>query len=167
VGNTSGNLNEAFAGESKANRMYTAFAKKADEEGHKQVAKLFRAAAAAETVHALNHLNAMDAVKDTVENLKLAVHGEHHEFQSMYPAFIKDAETENAKGAKWTFDVASKVEQIHHGLYSAALEALEKGEDVPGTEYYVCGICGNTVEGEAPDKCPICRAAKARFTRVE
>lgn len=167
MGRTSGNLDEAFAGESKANRMYTAFARKADEEGHKGIARLFRAAAAAETVHALNHLNATDGVKDTVENLKLAVHGEHHEFQSMYPAFIKDAEEEGAKGAKWTFEVASKVEEIHHRLYSAALEALEKGEEVPETDYYVCGICGNTVEGEPPDKCPICGAAKSKFMKIE
>jgi rubrerythrin len=167
MGETSVNLNEAFAGESKANRMYTAFAKKADEEGHKQVAKLFRAAAAAETVHALNHLTAMNAVKGTVENLNKAVHGEHHEFQSMYPAFIKDAEEQSAKGAKWTFEVASKVEEIHHRLYSAALEALENDEEIPETDYYVCQVCGNTVEGEAPDKCPICGAPRGKFTRIE
>jgi len=167
MGKTSGNLAEAFAGESKANRMYLAFAKKADEEGHKQVARLFRAAANAETVHAFNHLKAMDGIKDTVENLKKAVYGEHHEFQSMYPAFIKDAEEEGAKGAKWTFDVASKVEEIHHGLYSAALGALEKDEEVPETDYYVCQVCGNTVEGEAPEKCPICGAPKAKFMKVE
>lgn len=167
MGNTSGNLSEAFAGESKANRMYTAFAKKADEEGHKQVAKLFRAAAAAETVHALNHLNAMDEIKGTAENLKKAVHGEHHEFQSMYPAFIKDAEEESAKGAKWTFEVASKVEEIHHRLYSAALEAVENGEEMAETDYYVCQVCGNTVEGEAPDKCPICGASRKKFARIE
>ena len=131
MGETSVNLSEAFAGESKANRMYTAFAKKADEEGQRQVAKLFRAAAAAETVHALNHLKAMDAVKGTAENLNKAVHGEHHEFQSMYPAFIKDAEEQSAKGAKWTFEVANKVEEIHHRLYSAALEALEDALDEP------------------------------------
>ena len=167
MGKTSDNLGEAFAGESKANRMYTAFAKKADEEGHKQVARLFRAAAAAETVHALNHLKAMAAIGDTVENLKKAVYGEHHEFQSMYPAFIKDAEEEGVKGAKWTFDVASKVEKIHHKLYSAALKAIENGEEVPETPYYVCQVCGNTVEGNAPEKCPICGAPKAKFNRVD
>ena len=167
VGNTSDNLSEAFAGESKASRMYTAFAQKADEEGHGQVARLFRAAAAAETVHALNHLKAMDEIKDTVGNLNKAVYGEHYEFQSMYPAFIKDAEEEDAKGAKWTFDVACKVEQIHHALYSAALKALENGEEIPETDYYVCQVCGNTVEGEAPEKCPICSASGKKFLRIE
>jgi len=167
MGETSVNLSEAFAGESKANRMYTAFARKADEEGHKQVARLFRAAAAAETVHALNHLTAMDAVKGTVENLNKAVHGEHYEFQSMYPAFIKDAEEEDAKGAKWTFEVASKVEEIHHRLYSAALKAVENGDEIPKTDYYVCQICGNTVEDEAPEKCPICGASREKFIRIE
>ena len=167
MGKTSDNLAEAFAGESKANRMYLAFAKKADEQGHEQVARLFRAAANAETVHAFNHLKAMDAIKDTAENLKKAVYGEHHEFQSMYPAFIKDAEEEGAKRAKWTFDVASKVEEIHHGLYSAALKALERDEEISQTDYYVCQVCGNTVDGEAPDKCPICGAPKAKFMKVE
>jgi rubrerythrin len=167
VGRTKDNLEEAFAGESKANRMYKAFAGKADDEGYKQVARLFRAAAAAETVHALNHLKAMNGVGDTAENLKKAVHGEHYEFQSMYPAFIKDAEEEGAKGARWTFDVASKVEEIHHGLYSAALKAVENAEEITEAGYYVCQVCGNTVEGEAPEKCPICGAAKAEFLKIE
>lgn len=163
---TSDNLAEAFAGESKANRLYTAFAEEAHDEGHKQVAKLFRAVAAAETVHALNHLKAMDGIKNTVDNLTKAVYGEHHEFRSMYPAFIKDAEQEGTKGAKWTFEVASKVEEIHHGFYSAALKALENGEEIPETDYYVCQVCGNTVEGEKPEKCPICGAAKAKFVKT-
>ena len=167
MGRTKDNLEEAFAGESKANRMYTAFARKADEEAHQQVARLFRAAAAAETVHALNHLKAMNGVGDTAENLKKAVYGEHYEFQSMYPGFIKAADEEGAKGAKWSFRVASKVEEIHHGLYSAALKALEQAEAITETDYYVCQVCGNTVEGEAPEKCPICGAAKAEFLRIE
>jgi rubrerythrin len=164
---TNDHLAEAFAGESKANRTYLGFAKKADEQGHTQVARLFRAAAAAETVHALNHLKAMGGIMDTAENLKEAVHGEHYEFQTMYPAFIKDAEDEGAKQAKWTFEVASKVEKIHHGLYSAALKALESGNELPETAYYVCQVCGNTVEGEAPDKCPICGAPRAKFLKID
>ena len=167
MGKTSDNLAEAFAGESKANRTYLGFAKQADEQGHKQIARLFRAAAAAETVHALNHLKAMDGIGDTAENLKKAVYGERHEFQSMYPAFIKDAENEEAKGAKWTFDVASKVEKIHHSFYSAALKALENGEEIAETDYYVCQVCGNTVEGEAPEKCPICGSPREKFVKVD
>jgi rubrerythrin len=166
VSKTTDDLSAAFAGESQANRKYLAFAKKADEEGHPQVARLFRAAAAAETVHAHNHLRTMGGIGDTAENLKQAVEGEHHEFQSMYPAFIKDAEEEGNKQAKWTFDVANKVEQIHHGLYSEALKAVEDGGEIPGTDYYVCQVCGNTVEGAAPDKCPICGAAKGQFEKV-
>ncbi len=164
---TTDNLSAAFAGESQANRKYLAFAKKADKEGHSQVAKLFRAAAAAETVHAHNHLRTMGRIGDTAENLKQAVEGEHYEFQSMYPAFIKDAEEEGNEQAKWTFDVANKVEQIHHGLYTEALKAVEDGDEIPGKHYYVCQVCGNTVEGAAPDKCPICGAAKSRFTKVD
>ena len=164
---TTENLSVAFAGESQANRKYLAFAKKADKEGHPQVAKLFRAAAAAETVHAHNHLRTMGGIGGTIGNLKQAVEGEHYEFESMYPGFINDAEQEGEDQAKWTFDVANKVEQIHHKLYSGALKALENGEEAPATDYYVCQVCGNTVEGAAPDKCPICGATKARFMKVD
>jgi rubrerythrin len=167
MGKTIENLGEAFAGESKANRTYLAFAKKADDEGHKQVARLFRAAAAAETVHALNHLKEMGGIGSTIDNLKKAVVGEHYEFQSMYPKFIKEAESEGAKGARWSFDVANKVEKIHHSLYSAALKALETNQKVSETDYYVCQCCGNTVEGQPPEKCPICGAPKSKFTKVQ
>lgn len=157
------NLAAAFAGESQANRKYLAFAKKADEEGYPQIAKLFRAAAAAETVHAHNHLGIMDGIADTKANLAAAVHGEHHEWTSMYPGFITEADAEGHKKAKWSFDVANKVEEIHEGLFQAALGAMSTAA---GQDYYVCEVCGNTVLGEAPDKCPICGATKDRFARV-
>ena len=161
---TMDNLNEAFAGESKANRKYLAYAKKADEEGYSQVAKLFRAAAEAETVHAHNHLMVMAGISSTEENLKDAIEGEIDEFEEMYPDFIKEAESDENKKAVWTFDVANQVEEIHAGLYQKALDALGNNEEV---DYYVCGYCGNTVENEAPDVCPVCKAAKSDFFKVD
>ncbi|MFZ3138585.1 MAG: rubrerythrin family protein [Thermodesulfovibrionales bacterium] len=161
---TDKNLQEAFAGESQANRKYLAFAKKADAEGYKQVAKLFRAAADAETVHALNHLRELGGIRSTKENLGEAISGETHEFQSMYPQMIADAETEGVKGALRSFNFANEVEKIHAGLYQKAIEQLGNNEDV---DYHVCQICGNTVEGEPPDKCPVCGALKKMFKKVE
>ena len=158
------NLKEAFAGESQANRKYLAFAKKAEEEGFHQVAKLFRAAAEAETVHALNHLKELGDIKSTKENLAAAIGGETYEFQSMYPQMIKEAEAEGQKAAMRSFHLANEVEKIHGDLYKKALDNLGKNPDV---DYYVCQVCGNTVEGEPPDKCPICGAPKKMFKKVE
>ena len=161
---TSDNLAAAFAGESQANRRYTAFARRADEEGLAQVAKLFRAAAAAETVHALNHLRVMDGVGDTRSNLNEAISGETFEYTEMYPGFIKEAEAEGNQGAMITFAGANAVEKIHADLYKKALENLGENE---GVDYHVCQICGNTVEGGAPDTCPICQAPKEQFILVD
>ncbi|AEG18200.1 rubrerythrin family protein [Methanobacterium paludis] len=158
------NLKEAFAGESQANRKYLAFARKADEDGFFQVARLFRAAAEAETVHAHNHLTVLEGIKSTEENLKEAIDGEVEEFKEMYPSFIKVAEEEKNKQALWTFDVANQVEEIHAGLYQKALENL--GENVE-VSYYVCNFCGNTVEKEAPELCPICGAPKSEFKKID
>jgi len=157
-------LSEAFAGESQANRRYLAFAKKAEEEGYQQVAKLFRAAAEAETVHAHNHLRALGGIKGTEENLKAAIHGETYEFESMYPPFIADAKVEGHKDAERSFMWANEVEKIHARLYREALENLGKNKEV---DYYVCGLCGNTVEGEPPETCPICGAVKKMFKKIE
>jgi glutamate synthase domain-containing protein 2/rubrerythrin len=163
---TQDNLQAAFAGESQANRKYLAFATKADAEGHPQIAKLFRAAAAAETVHAHAHLRVMGGVKDTKQNLQEAIDGEGHEFKEMYPAFIKEAEAEGNKAAVISFRNANAVEEIHHGLYTKALETLAGGKDLPAASIHVCEVCGNTVVGDAPDKCPICGASKAKFKEV-
>lgn len=157
-------LKEAFAGESQANRKYLAFAKKADQEGYKQVAKLFRAAAEAETVHAHAHLRNLKGIKSTRENLEEAVAGEVHEFQHMYPQMIEDAKAEGNKGAEMSFDYANKVEKVHADLYKKALDDLGKNEEV---DYYVCQVCGMTVEKDAPDKCPICGAPKASFKKMD
>ena len=160
------NLKAAFAGESQANRRYIAFAKKAQDEGYAQIAKLFKAAAEAETVHALNHARIMGEIKSTSENLDAAINGENHEFKEMYPEFIATAKKEGNQMAVWTFDVANKVEEIHAGLFEKAVAALKEGKQLPSTDYYVCSVCGNTVEGGAPDVCPICGALKAKFNKV-
>ena len=157
-------LLEAFAGESQANRKYLAFAKKAEEEGYRQVAKLFRAAAEAETVHAHNHLREAGGIKSTKENLDEAINGETYEFQKMYPQMIEDAKTEGNNGALRSFNFANEVEKIHAELYKKALENLGKNPDV---DYYVCQVCGNTVENEAPDECPICGAKKQAFKKID
>lgn len=164
---TAENLQAAFAGESQANRMYLAFAKKADQEGLKQVAKLFRAAAAAETIHAHAHFRVMNGVKSTAENLEAAKSGEEHEFKSMYPGFVAEAEQEGNKAALISFKNAMAVEEIHAGMYGEAIEAVKGGNDLPATNVYVCEICGNTVYGDAPDKCPICGVSKERFTLID
>jgi glutamate synthase domain-containing protein 2/rubrerythrin len=163
---TSDNLQAAFAGESQANRKYLAFAAKAEAEGHPQIAKLFRAAAAAETVHAHAHLRVMGGVKDTKQNLQAAIEGEGYEFREMYPAFIKEAEAEGNKAAVISFRNANAVEKTHYDLYSKALEALEAGKDLTPASIYVCDVCGHTHVGGAPDKCPVCGAPKSKFKEV-
>jgi rubrerythrin len=164
---TSENLQAAFAGESQASRKYLYFAEKADEEGQKQIARLFRAASDAETVHARNHLNVMQGIKSTAENLKAAIGGENYEFTKMYPDFIKQAEAEGNKEANNSFYLANKVEQIHYNLYQNALSLLEKGQKMPDKPVYVCQHCGNTIEGEPPDRCPVCGRPKAMFKRID
>jgi rubrerythrin len=160
---TEKNLREAFAGESQANRRYLAFAKKAEEEGFKQVAKLFRAAAEAETVHAHAHLRALGGIKSTKENIQEAIAGESDEFKKMYPEMLAKAKAEGIKPAEVSFDYANQVEKIHAALYEKAMAELGKNKAV---DYYVCPVCGNTVEEKAPAKCPICGTAGSKFIRV-
>ena len=167
MGDTEKNLQEAFAGESQASRRYLFFADKAEKEEHPQIARLFRAAAEAETVHAYNHLRNMDAIKSTRENLEAAISGEHYEFTKMYPGFIEKAKAEGNKRAESGFSFANQVEEIHHGLYQNALEALEAGKQLKDEPYFICGVCGYTVAGEAPDNCPVCGAPASRFKRVD
>lgn len=164
MGNVEKDLLEAFAGESQANRKYLAFAKKAEEEGFKQVAKLFRAAAEAETVHAHNHLRELGGIKSTKENLNEAINGESYEFQKMYPKMIEDAKAEGNESALKSFNFANEVEKIHAELYKKALENLGKNPEV---DYYVCQVCGNTVENEPPDECPVCKAKKQAFRKID
>jgi rubrerythrin len=153
---TEQNLKDAFAGESQANRRYLAFAKQAEKEGFPQVAKLFRAAAEAETVHAHNHLRALGGIKSTSENLLEAIAGETHEFKHMYPDMIATAEAEGADQALRSFRYAFEVEKVHAGLYLEALECLGKGSEA--FDYYICPVCGHTVERRAPESCEVCGA---------
>jgi len=159
------NLKEAFAGESQANRKYLAFAAKADQEGFAQAARLFRAAAEAETVHAHAHLRALKGIKSTKENLQEAVAGETHEFKSMYPAMIEAAKAEGNKEAERTFHFANEVEKIHAALYQQLLNNLETSKE--SYSYYVCPVCGYTSEKEAPETCPICGAKGKLFKKID
>jgi len=164
MSNTSKNLHDAFAGESQANRKYLAYAKKAEQEGYKQVAKLFRAVAEAETIHAHNHFRQMGGIKTTKENLEAAISGEVFEFEKMYPQMINEAQAEGIKDAVRTFTFANEVEKVHAELYKKALAELGKGADA---DYYVCSVCGHTVAGEPPDECPVCKSKKQAYKKVE
>jgi rubrerythrin len=161
------NLKAAFAGESQANRKYLAFAEKADKEGFPQIARVFRAAAAAETVHAHNHLRVLGGIKTTKENIKAAVEGEHYEFTSMYPEFLEDAKKEGNADAERTFNYANEVEKVHHKLYESALAVVESGKDLEENDIYICPVCGYTHEGDPPEKCPVCGAMKKVFKKIE
>ncbi|MCU0585003.1 MAG: rubrerythrin family protein [Desulfobacterales bacterium] len=162
---TEKNLKEAFAGESQANRKYLAFAQKADTEGFPQVAKLFRAAAEAETVHAHTHLRTLKGVKSTLDNLNEALGGETYEFESMYPPMIEAAKAEGNEAAVRTFTYANEVEKVHAALYQKAIDNLGKGAAT--VDYYVCSVCGYTCESEAPEECPVCKAKKRAFRKVD
>ncbi len=161
---TEKNLKEAFAGESQAARKYLAFAEKALDEGYPGIASLFRATAAAEMVHSLKHLKVLKGIKSTKENLEEAIAGETHEFSEMYPKMIAEAQEEGFKQAEISFKYANEVEKIHAKLYKEALENMENFQE---KDYYVCKICGYTVGDEAPDKCPVCGAAKKQFFKVD
>jgi len=162
---TDENLKEAFAGESQANRKYLAFAKKAEQDGFPNVARLFRTAAEAETIHAHGHLNAMGGVESTAENLRAAVDGETYEYTTMYPPMLEKAEADGHK-AKRMFNLASKAEAVHANLYKQAFEAVQRGEDLAEKDFYLCPVCGHIEFGKAPDTCPICGTAGSKFVQV-
>lgn len=157
-------LKEAFTGESMANRKYLAFAKKADDEGYAQAAKLFRAAAEAETIHAHNHLKAMNGIGTTLENLKEAVGGETYEFESMYPPMVEHAEQEGNSRALRSFNYALEVEKVHAALYKEAIEKINTKEEV--YDYFICPVCGFTAPKYAPEKCPICGVSGTKFIKI-
>jgi rubrerythrin len=158
-------LKEAFSGESQANRKYTSFAAKADKDGYPQVARLFRAAAEAEAVHAANHLRALKAIKETKENLREAIAGETHEFSEMYPEMIEASKAEGDKVAQRSFTYANEVEKVHARLYHQSLENLESSKE--SYPYFVCPVCGLTAEREPPETCPVCGASGKVFKRVD
>ena len=164
---TEDNIQEAFSGESKANRRYTLFAEKAEKDGYKQAAKLFRAVAEAEMVHIRNHLKVVDAIGSTKDNLLAASLGEKQEFTDMYPNFIETAREERNDWAERSFEWANRVEKVHYGYFDKAYSDVKEGKQLTDATYYVCQVCGNTVKDNVPDKCPICGAEAKTFKRVE
>lgn len=160
---TSENLVKAFAGESQAYQRYVNFAAKAELEGHEQVAKMFRAAAEGEKIHAALHFNTVGGVRTTEENLRAAISGETEEFTHMYPEMIKDAQSEEEKKAETRFAWANEVEKKHAAEYSRLLENLGAVENV---DYFVCQICGNLEIGQVLANCPVCGAPAEKFLRV-
>jgi rubrerythrin len=160
------NLKEAFAGESQASQKYLAFSKKAEKEGFKNIATLFRTAAQAERIHAEGHLGAMDGISSTAQNLETAIAGETYEYTTMYPPMLKQAEAEGHK-AKRMFDYAPKAEAVHAQLYKMALEAVQKGQDLPQDKIYLCPICGHIEFGTPPANCPICNAKGSSYVQVQ
>jgi len=165
VSTTEKNLKDAFAGESQANRKYLAFARKAEQDGFANVARLFRTAAEAETIHALGHLNAMGGIGSTADNLRAAIAGETYEHTEMYPPMLRQAEAENHR-AKRMFEYAEKAEAVHAGLYRMALEAVAQGKDLAETGIYLCPVCGHIELGKPPAACPICGAKGEKFVQV-
>jgi rubrerythrin len=162
---TEQNLKAAFAGESQANRKYLAFAKQAEKDGYPQIAKLFRAVAAAETVHAHNHFRILGGVGTTEENLKAGIAGESYEIESMYPEFIAEAEAAGEKKALNSFKWAWEVEKEHEQIFQQVL--ADMGADIAGLDIWVCPVCGSTHIGVRPEKCPVCGTPGERFERVE
>jgi rubrerythrin len=160
------NLKEAFAGESQANRTYAAFAEQAEGEGFRNVAKLYRAASEAEAIHARKIIRALGGVSTTTENLKKSVEGETHEFKSLYPAFIKEAEGEKKSEAVTAFTYAMKAEEVHADLYKRAMNAVQGKRDLNVDKISICPVCGNIFFGEPPEKCPICSVFKKKFHEI-
>ncbi len=165
MASTQGNLKEAFAGESQANQKYRAFARKAEQEGFPNVARLFRTTAEAERIHAEGQLKALGGIGSTAENLQVAIDGETYEYTEMYPPMLKQAEAEAHK-AKRIFAYAVKAEEVHARLYKLALEAVRRGEDLAEAEFYLCPVCGHIEFGSPPESCPICGAKAAKFIQV-
>ncbi|MEW5806061.1 MAG: rubrerythrin family protein [Acidobacteriota bacterium] len=162
---TEQNLRAAFAGESQAHMKYLIFAGKAEKEGNRNVGRLFRAIAFAEQVHATNHLKALGEVGSTTENLQTAINGETYEVDEMYPVFYETAKFQEEKLAQRSTNWALEAEKIHAAMYSRAKQSLEEGKDLSPVSIYICDVCGYTVEGTAPDKCPLCNASMDRFVK--
>jgi len=162
---TEDNVKGAFAGESQAHMKYMAFADVAEKDKLANVARLFRAAGYSERVHATNHLRVLSGIGKTGDNLKAAAEGENFEIIEMYPAYIKVAEDQGEKMAVTYFNAALAAERVHAGLYKKAKESVDEGKDLGYFPIQICGVCGFTVEGEAPDKCPVCGAPKEKFVK--
>lgn len=162
---TNDHLLEAFAGESQANQKYRAFAKKAERDGFPNIASLFRTTAEAERIHAEGHLKALDKIGSTAENLQAAIDGETYEFTEMYPPMLEQAKSEGHK-AQRMFDYAVQAEQVHARLYSLALEAAQKGQDLTESDFYLCPVCGHIEFGKPTEACPICGVKAEKYIQV-
>ena len=160
---TAKNLKEAFAGESQANRRYIAFAEKAEEDGFSNLARLFRAIAESETIHAINHLKCLKGVKSSLENVEEAFKGETEEYSGMYPMFMDQAKRDVNNDALKSFYWANEAEKVHADFYEKALESLKQGKDIELEKIHVCSVCGYTQEGDLPDKCPVCGEGRDKF----
>lgn len=164
---TQENAMKAFVGESQANRKYQAFAEKAESEGYKNIARLFKAASEAEAIHAKKLLKTLGSIVSTKENLEKAVAGETHEYTEMYPQFVREAEAEKKSDALLAFTYAMKAEEVHAGLYKEALKSLNAGQDMSNRTVWFCPVCGNVFLGQPPDKCPICNVFKKMFKEIQ
>jgi len=160
---TEENLKAAFAGESQARIRYLIFAEAAEREGKPNIARLFRAIAYAEQVHAANHLGELGGIGKTPENLAEAIAGETFEVEEMYPAYDAVAQLQAENGAKRSIHYALEAEKVHARMYEKAKEAAAKGQDIELKTVYICPVCGYTVEGEAPEYCPVCGAPREKF----
>ncbi|HKZ95205.1 MAG TPA: rubrerythrin family protein [Candidatus Bathyarchaeia archaeon] len=162
---TEDNLKTAFAGESQAHMRYLIFAKRAEAEGFHNVARMFIAISYAEQVHASNHFNALGLLRGSTDNLQMAIEGETYEVNEMYPAFNAVAQLQEEKGAVQTINFALQAEKIHASMYEKAKQAVEMSKDIQLGSVYICDVCGYTVEGEAPDRCPVCGASGEKFKK--
>lgn len=162
---TQSNLQAAFAGESQAHMRYLIYADAADKEGFPNVARLFRAVAHAERVHAANHLRTLAGIGVTAENLQEGINGETYEVEEMYPAFVAVAELQEEKSAARSNRWALEAEKVHAGMYGMARQAILAGKDAEVGDVFICEVCGWTVEGEPPDRCPVCGAVREKFTK--
>jgi len=162
---TEDNLKNAFAGESQAHMRYLIFAKRAEAEGLPSIARLFKAISYAEQVHATNHYNALSLIRGSSDNLQVCIEGETYEVNEMYPAFYAVAQLQEEKGAMQTFNFALQAEKIHASMYQNAKRTVETRKDIQLGMMHICEVCGHTVEGEAPDRCPVCGASKEKFRK--
>lgn len=162
---TEDNLKAAFAGESQAHMRYLIFSKKAEAEGFPNIARLFKAISHAEQVHATNHFNALGLIRGSSDNLQMAIDGETYEVNEMYPAFNAVAQLQNEKGAMQSINYALQAEKIHASMYQKAKQVVEGSKDIQLGAMFICDVCGHTVEGEAPDRCPVCGASKEKFRK--
>jgi rubrerythrin len=165
MADTDSNLKDAFAGESQANRKYLAFARKAEQDGFANVARLFRTAAEAETIHALGHFSAMGGVGSTADNLRAAFEGETYEYTEMYPPMLQQAIADDHR-AKRMFGYAMKAEAVHAKLYQMALDAVAQGRDLAESKFYLCPVCGHIELGTPPASCPICGTKGEKFVEA-